>query len=231
MGLMGKWVGWVILVVGLGTRLEASTHEGRKGYELPMNCRKLECAPYEVIESKNEFEIRSYGDAMWVSTSPFNSTSYKDATGKGFDILFSYIQGNNNQAAKMNMTAPVLVNILPSKSRGPLSFSNSSSFVVHFYIPKKYQKDPPIPSSPQAHPVKLPQKHNKYLIAAVRRFGGYMDDSNIPTQALALKKSLMGTIYESQVSGEIVPYSVAGYNSPFESENRVNEVMFWFDKN
>ncbi|KAK0593009.1 hypothetical protein LWI29_029128 [Acer saccharum] len=105
-----------------------------------MNCRKLECAPYEVIESKNEFEIRSYRDAMWVSTSPINSTSYKNATAKGFDILFSYIQGNNNQAGKMNMTAPVLVNILPSKSRGPFSFSNSSSFVVHFYIPKKYQK-------------------------------------------------------------------------------------------
>ncbi|KAK2634790.1 hypothetical protein Ddye_029582 [Dipteronia dyeriana] len=176
-----------------------------RGMNCQMNCRKLECAPYEVIESKNEFEIRSYTDAMWVSTSPINSTSYKNATAKGFDILFSYIQGNNNQAAKMNMTAPALVNILPLKSTEPFSFSNSSSFVVHFYIPKKYQKDPPIPSSPQAQPVNLPQKHNKkeYLIAAVRRFGGYMDDSNIPNQALALKKSLMGTIMKPKQVGRL----------------------------
>jgi hypothetical protein len=67
----------------------------------------------------------------------------------------------------------------------------------------------------------------------VKRFGGFMNDTNIPGQVLALKKSLEGTPWESSIartqSRGRVPCSVAGYNSPYEYENRANEVMFWFD--
>ncbi|KAF8400073.1 hypothetical protein HHK36_015948 [Tetracentron sinense] len=191
-------------------------------YEKPLNCRGLECAPYVVIHSQKDLEIRSYTKAIWMSTPPINSSSYKEAVDIGFNSLFAYIQGKNHQRAKIEMTAPVLVDLFPSA--GPFCYS---SFAVHFYVPQKYQKNPPL--SDQVHPARLP----KYRFAAVRQFGGFMNDTNIPLQASALKKSLKGTPWESAKHGGVgdpLPYSVAGYNSPYEYENRVNEVMLWFDK-
>lgn len=198
--------------------------KGASGYGEPANCRRLECAPYRVVLSRSEFEIRRYRSASWISTPPVNSSSYEYAVRRGFDILFSYIQGNNKQGAKLDMTAPVLVHVFPST--GP--FCNSS-FVVHFYVPKKYQPDPPL--SDQVRPVKLPGRHS---YAGVRRFGGFMNDSNIPAQVSALEKSLeaaKGNDSSTLRKHHRVTawYSVAGYNSPFEYENRVNEVILWFD--
>ncbi|KAF8040968.1 hypothetical protein BT93_B3016 [Corymbia citriodora subsp. variegata] len=198
--------------------------EGVSGYEEPANCKKIECPPYEVVHSQDEYEIRRYENASWVSTPPINSTTYRDAVGEGFKILFSYIQGNNKQGAKVEMTAPVLVDVFPST--GP--FCNSS-FVVSFYVPKKYQPSPPL--SDQVHPVKLPGRH---VYAAVKRFGGFSDDTNIPAQVSALDKSLKAaegdnTSVLRNHKRVTAHYSVAGYNSPFEIFNRVNEVIFWYD--
>ncbi|XWS39411.1 hypothetical protein CRYUN_Cryun18bG0052300 [Craigia yunnanensis] len=118
-------------------------------------------------------------------------------------------EGNNDQAVKMNMTVPILVNIHPST--GPLQ---NLSFVVHFYVPQKFQTNPP--KLPQAHPVKLPQ----HKFAAVGRFGGFMEESNIFAQTSALKKSHEATAWQSSIpnkhSGDSLFYSAAGYNSPFE---------------
>ncbi|KAI6686756.1 hypothetical protein NL676_032669 [Syzygium grande] len=219
----------VLLILTVGSLLaseEKAGCEGKKasGYGEPANCKRIECAPYRVVLARPEFEIRRYGSASWISTTPINSSSYDDAVRRGFDILFSYIQGNNKRGAKLDMTAPVLVHIFPST--GP--FCNSS-FVVHFYVPKKYQPDPPL--SDRVRPVKLPGRHS---YAAVRRFGGFMNDSNIPTQVSALEKSLKaakgnggGTLRNHRRG--TAWYSVAGYNSPFEYENRVNEVILWLD--
>ncbi|XP_010249234.1 PREDICTED: heme-binding protein 2-like [Nelumbo nucifera] len=215
-----------LIVNGLSLLLLLSPLVAVIAYEKPVNCRSIECAPYEVIHHQNNLEIRSYRNSVWMSTPPINSSSYKEAVGSGFNTLFAYIQGMNHGGTKIDMTAPVLVDIFPSK--GP--FCNST-FVVHFYVPQKYQKNPPL--SDQVHPVKLP----KHRYAAVRRFGGFMDDSNIPLQFVFLRKSLKGTPWESAISsrhggggGEPQPYSVAGYNSPYEYENRVNEVLLWFGK-
>ncbi|XVF44393.1 hypothetical protein PTKIN_Ptkin02bG0116200 [Pterospermum kingtungense] len=126
------------------------------------------------------------------------------------------------------MTAPVLVNI-----DSPSGVLQNISYVVHFYMPQKFQRNPP--QSGETHTVKLPPQK----LAAVRRFGGFMDDSNISAQLSALKKSLKGTAWDWESSyslpnkhghsGDAVLYTAAGYNSPFEYENRVNEVMLWFD--
>ncbi|XP_031286209.1 heme-binding protein 2-like isoform X2 [Pistacia vera] len=130
---------------------------------------------------------------------------------------------NNEEAAQLNMTAPVFVGIIPSKD--PLS---NSTFVVNFLLPNNYQKNPP--PSTLAHPVELPKQN----YAAVRRFGGFISDNEIPLQVLALEKSLNGTKWESSIvkksNGNAMTYTIAGYNSPFDKENRVNEIIFWFDK-
>ncbi|KAF9689024.1 hypothetical protein SADUNF_Sadunf01G0048900 [Salix dunnii] len=187
----GEGVGLVFLTLALCiSTIMFEQCKGRGVYEEPANCLRLECAPYQVIHSQKDYEIRSYKTATWISTSPINSNSFKDAVGHGFNI------------------------------------SHNTTFIVHLYLPQKYQNNPPL--SHQVHPVKMPE----HRLAAVKRFGGFMNDTNIPRQVLALKRSLKGSPWESSIaktqSKGHVPCSVAGYNSPYEYEDRVNEVMFWF---
>lgn len=126
--------------------------------------------------------------------------------------LFEYYKGSNRQHAKINMTAPVLVDI------------ENSTYTVYFYLPKLYQSGvPPQASLADIVEVKLPK--NKY--AAVRRYGGFVDEKNIAEEVASLKKGLQGTPY--QEAAKVDGVTVAGYNSPFELTNRVNEVFLWFD--
>ncbi|XP_031495353.1 uncharacterized protein LOC116260947 [Nymphaea colorata] len=181
-------------------------------YEIPPNCKSLECPSYDVVDSQNEFEIRHYRSPVWMSTQPIRTTSYTVGSNEGFTTLFSYIQGNNQDNARIEMTAPVLVDVSPS------------SYVVSFYVPQKFQARPPL--SAEAHAVRWPG--SRY--AAVRRFGGFMNDANIAVEADALKKGLQGTRWAFVAPGSPATYTVAGYNSPFEFDNRVNEVMFIFER-
>ncbi|KAH7849379.1 hypothetical protein Vadar_016972 [Vaccinium darrowii] len=119
------------------------------------------------------------------------------------------------------MTAPVFVDINPANASGP---SSNSSYIVYFYLPRKYQKSPPPPLSDEVRLVTLP----KYQYAAVKRLGGFLKNINITSQVTALKKSLKGTPSESAIAKTYG--TVAGYNSPYENVNRVNEVMLWSDK-
>lgn len=83
MELQKKKFGFVLLV--LSVLIMVKQLEG-KGYEKPLNCGRLECAPYKLIQSQTEFEIRSYAEATWVATFPITSSSYKDAVDKGFKM-------------------------------------------------------------------------------------------------------------------------------------------------
>ncbi|XP_072959985.1 uncharacterized protein [Typha angustifolia] len=194
-----------------------SVERSDASYGKPPNCNTLECPSYQVIYYQEDLEIRSYKKDMWMSTPPVKSNSYRIASNEGFLSLFSYIQGNNKQGERVEMTAPVLID------------AYRSSYIVRFYLPEKYQQSPP--ASDQVHPEMWP----KQTYAAVRRFGGFLDDSNIPVEVAALKKSLQGTPWESAVEKSMMNnpsgYSVAGYNSPFEFVNRANEVMILFDMN
>ncbi|KAI8572441.1 hypothetical protein RHMOL_Rhmol01G0198800 [Rhododendron molle] len=226
MGLVRKDFALVVIAMALFGSMLCQGKAKTKGFEVPPNCEKLECPPYQVIKSQKDYEIRSYKRALWVSSPQINSTSFNDGSGKGFKILFAYFLGKNKQLAEINMTAPVLVDVNPSNATGP---SSTSLFTVYFFLPQKYQKISP-PVADQVHPVTLPKR--KY--AAVRRFGGFLNNTDIPLQVTSLRESLKGTPWESAIAktygGGIVPYTVAGYNSPFELVNRVNEVVLWFDK-
>ncbi|MQM13212.1 hypothetical protein Taro_046138 [Colocasia esculenta] len=207
---------WVLLVMLLSCREGAVVGS----YVKPSSCDSLECPSYRVVHYEENLEIRSYDKAVWMATPPINSTSYTEASNLGFLSLFAYIQGKNEQGAKIEMTTPVLVDIIPST--GPFCNSN---FVVRFYVPRAHQKAPP--RSDKVRPETWPGPR----YAAVRRFGGFLNDANIPVEAAALRSSLHGTPWEAAAGGggaRPARYTVAGYNSPFEFQNRVNEVMFLF---
>lgn len=128
--------------------------------------------------------------------------------------MFGYYNRINAEYKKINMTSPVLVDI------------RNSTYNVYFYVPKEYQNGGlPKPLNRGIGQVKLP----KHKYAAVRRFGGFITESNIPTQVAALRTSLKGTPYERAAVAAPDRFTIAGYNSPFEFVNRVNEVFLWFD--
>ncbi|KAK4785697.1 hypothetical protein SAY86_002386 [Trapa natans] len=203
----------IAVALGFGSAATATV------YGIPDNCKRLECPSYTVVHSQADFEIRKYQTALWMSGPPLKSTSYTDASNRGFFTLFGYIQGRNSRGAMIEMTAPVMVDVDPSTE----PFYNS--FSVHFYMPRQYQEGQP-PLSGEVSPRRLPT--NRY--AAVRRFGGFMDDSNIAPQVSMLRASVKGSPWEASLektSGG--GYTVAGYNSPFEYMDRVNEVLIWFN--
>ncbi|KAH9609510.1 hypothetical protein KSS87_006027 [Heliosperma pusillum] len=191
----------------------------------PPTCERIECPTYDVIQQSNGFEIRRYNSALWMSTSPIQDISLVDATRTGFLMLFDYIQGKNEYNKKIEMTGPVMTQVSPSD--GPLC---ESSFVVSFYVPKDNQADPP-----PAQGLHVQKWETTYI--AVRQFGGFASDYGVGEEAAALQASLVGSKWAPAIEKTRTDdptsssYIVAQYNSPFEFENRVNEIWFKFDIN
>ncbi|GAB2293170.1 hypothetical protein Dimus_027378 [Dionaea muscipula] len=182
-------------------------------------CSRIECPSYDVVEQGNGYEIRRYDSSVWISTSTIQDISFVNGTKTGFLQLFNYIQGKNDYKQKIEMTAPVLTRITPSD--GPFC---ESSFVISFYVPKDNQANPP-----PAEGLHVEKWKKNELYVAVRQFGGFVTDSNIVEEAAALQASLAGTKWSGIVNnfnGTTSVYNVAQYNSPFEFQDRVNEIWF-----
>ncbi|KAL8142251.1 hypothetical protein V2J09_015283 [Rumex salicifolius] len=189
--------------------------------ELPPSCKSIECPNYSLVEESKGFEIRRYNSTVWMSTSTIQDISFTGATRTGFLQLFNYISGKNDAEKKIEMTAPVLTEIVPSD--GPFC---ESSFVVSFFVPEVNQRDPP-----EAEGLHAQRWAPSYV--AVRQFGGFADDYNIGKEAAALKASLAGTPWYTAVEKSRKTaksdYVVAQYNAPFEFQDRVNEIWLAVD--
>ncbi|KAL5736706.1 hypothetical protein ACOSP7_031159 [Xanthoceras sorbifolium] len=189
---------------------EKTSGEGLEIY--PPTCNRIECPKFETIQVGNGFQVRRYNSTVWISTSPIEDISLVQATRTGFLQLFDYIQGKNKYQETIEMTAPVISQVIPSD--GPFC---KSTFKVSFYVPEKNQVDPP-----PAKGLQVERWKPKYV--AVKQFSGFVDDSNVGVEAAALKASLKGTVWEDADG----VYTVAQYNSPFEYDDRVNEIWFLF---
>lgn len=207
------------LFSGDGFRLWLSEPE-KMPESFPPTCNRIECPGYDVIHQGNGYEIRRYNSSVWVSTSPIPDISLVEATRTAFYQLFDYIQGKNEYKKKIEMTAPVISEVSPSD--GPLC---ESSFVVSFYVPKVNQADPP-----PAEGLHIQRWETTYV--AVRQFGGFVSDYEVGEEAAALQANLAGSKWAAAIEKRKSPsssYIVAQYNSPFEFENRVNEIWLQFD--
>ncbi|KAJ4842398.1 hypothetical protein Tsubulata_000949 [Turnera subulata] len=188
----------------------------------PPTCNRIECPMFDVIQVGNGYEIRRYNSSVWMSTSPIQDISLVDATRTGFFLLFDYIQGKNSYGQTIEMTSPVITQISPSD--GPFC---ESSFTVSFYVPKENQANPPPAEG-------LHVQRWKPTYVAVRQFGGFVTDTNVGEEAAALQASLADTAWEAAIKKShgldtATIYTVAQYNSPFEFDNRVNEIWMPFD--
>lgn len=122
------------------------------------------------------------------------------------------------------MTAPVITEVKPSD--GPFC---ASSFTVSFFVPKENQAN-----TPPAKGLHVQRWGKTYV--AVRQFSGFVADEDVGKEAASLYDSVAGTIWSDAIdkahAGENTTlYTIAQYNSPFEFENRMNEVWLTFNMN
>ncbi|KAL3821327.1 hypothetical protein ACJIZ3_007232 [Penstemon smallii] len=174
-------------------------HNGVHVGVFPPTCNRIECPSYDLIHTGNDFEIRRYNSSVWISTQPIIDTSFVAATRTGFRKLFDYIQGNNDNQQKIEMTGPVITEV--KHSDGP------SSFVVSFYVPKKNQD-----TAPLAEGLHLQKWGLTYV--AVRQFSGFVRDTDVGEEVAALYASVAGTVWSEAIAkshgeGAAVEYIVA----------------------
>ncbi|XP_028809429.1 heme-binding protein 2 [Denticeps clupeoides] len=162
-----------------------------------------------------DYAVRAYDAANWVSTA-VKSVDSDAALSTGFRRLFKYIQGENEQKAKVEMTAPVTCHITPGA--GPAC---ESTFIISFYIPVEHQADPPKPSDSEVF-----IENRKGFTTFVRTFGGFSNEKMVREEHLKLIESLQ----RDEVKFKEAPYYRVGYDSPFKMTNRRNEVWLVQDE-
>ncbi|XP_052781539.1 heme-binding protein 2-like isoform X1 [Mya arenaria] len=177
-------------------------------FTVPKFCNNLACPAFMVISSTSEYEVREYAETEWVSTNQTNMDGYRYNYNM-FMRLFGYIKGENGADQPISMTCPVVKRI--NLSRGP-----TMSTMSFFVDPK--QSPAPEPINPNVGLYTVPS-----FTAYVRQFGGFTRGKKVwQDQADLLGNALKrdGLEFREDI------FWTAGYDSPWKSQNRHNEVWF-----
>eukprot|EP00884_Botryococcus_braunii_P000677 jgi/Botrbrau1/1060/Bobra.0076s0026.1 len=197
-------IGLVWLLVGCSATPTLSADEK------PWFCHDLDCPSYKVINKTKTYEIREYKKTVWAS-STIPGFIYSIALNTGFMRLFHYISGDNADQAKIDMTAPVLAEVVPGD--GPFCRSN---FTVSFFVPPQLADTVPEPTNPDVYISKLPAQR-----VFVLQFGGFLvDDFTLSSKASALTEAVKADGFEIIED----KFFTAGYDPPFRLTNRHNEI-------
>merc|ERR1711871_215081 len=159
--------------------------------------------------STSGYEVRRYPRSFWTATTVTGKNMDK-AGSEAFMRLFKYISGDNELKQKIEMTVPVLASVIPGQ--GPFCEEN---FTYHFYLPKKFQSNPPKPSDPRVTNVALPA-----LDVAVISYPGWSNEKAVIENGRELFQELKA----AKVPYDAEMFYTAGYDSPFRLTDRHNEV-------
>lgn len=193
-----------------------------------------EKVPYEVVESHDNYELRKYPASKWVCTavedhdvtddylkgwqdrydSPMNAmrdrrNKRKDSpVRKMFKYLYQYISGVNKEVAEIEMTSPVT-------SKHIIKADNKEDVERCFWTGSPWEnKDLPEPLKKEVY---LQQRDEMYVF--VRTFGGYaLSYEDWDKEHQRLREDLQDQEYQKDV------YYTVGYNSPWDTKNRQNEI-------
>jgi hypothetical protein len=183
----------------------------------------IEKPEYEVLHKENNFELRQYDPFITAEVKVIAKNSF-DAINQGFNILASFIFGNNISRKKISMTAPVTSSSSSEKiaMTAPVMVSGSDIYTVSFTMPRKYSVDSlPQPSDPR---VTIHQQTD-YRMAAVR-FSGFFNNTNFSRH----EKMLVDWLNKQGLKPTGSPV-IAGYNPPFTPWFlKHNEVLIAYSK-
>ena len=181
----------------------------------------VEIAPYDVSQQDGDIEIRYYEELVLVST-PMNAEEKSDGA---FGKLFKYISGENAGEAKIDMTAPVLMDSAQTSGQkiamtAPVIVdqdSDEGNPTMSFVLPSKFTLETaPRPTNPAVTVSTL----SDLRVAAIR-FSGTLSDNNTRKHRKQLEAWIETNGYRI-----VGPYKTAGYNPPWTLPNmRRNEVL------
>lgn len=163
-----------------------------------------ESAPYKVIESDGNIEIREYPDLVLASTEAQFDTRGNDGS---FMRLFRYISGNNASDQKIEMTTPVFMEPDSPETKGQMGFVMPQQIA---------DAGAPVP---KASEVAIRKREGGRF--AVIRFAGVTDAKKAEMQEAKLREWLNARGIEGEETSER-----AGYDPPFTpGPLRRNEVL------
>jgi len=212
---------------------------------------KEEELPYTVIQKFHNYEKRFYPRARYICNKTSVDTAADPLAGlervNPFDVLmsrrynkiprsqqfyelFNYIQGDNQEQEKIEMTRPVLTfhNVTKETTLG-----NYEEQTMCFYLPQKYQEHNHHKDMKKIKPVSLhvpisppsPNNGRVFLYTRppmevfVRTFGGFVLTHNSwETQKDKLEEDILGQKYNP------LEYFTVQYNNPLKLGNRRNEI-------
>ena len=162
---------------------------------------------YELLRKDKHFEVRYYPGYIRAEVQVKNS-DYRTALYRGFNILASFIFGNNQQTKELAMTAPVQVSSSTQiKMTKPVTIQeDDSDTTVAFIMPSKYSLDTlPIPNNNQ-----ITFKQVEPHTMGVQRFSGYFSKVKVKKVKQMLLERLNAEGYKTKDM-----FIVARYNPPW----------------
>ena len=165
---------------------------------------------YQIIKSKDIYEIREYGDRLAVEIEYSNEES-------GFRYLFNYISGANNSSAKVQMTVPVTQSVKIDMTSPVNQRTRNGRMQMQFFLPSKFTlQNAPKPTNKR---VKLVLVEGGFY--AVIKYSGRLTNQNF----LKHYKKLTNQLIKDQIDF-IEPAIRATFNGPFTLPVlRRNEIM------
>lgn len=159
--------------------------------------------PYTVLKTIGDPEVRRYPEALTASVLKPGAT-YKEVSNSGFRSLAGYIFGGNAEDKKIDMTAPVHMEMGADSSR------------MRFVMPEGLTMDSlPTPNDPNVKLERVPEE-----VVAVLRFGGFSSDEKIAEHSAELLQQVKDAGLEP-----MGPVRFMGYDPPWQVVARRNEVV------
>jgi hypothetical protein len=167
-----------------------------------MTKAKTETQKYEVLYTRENFEIRFYPEAI-LATVEMNGT-YDNSRNSGFQVLAGYIFGGNEENSQIAMTSPVRMS------------GNEKLNTMSFVLPSKMEFD----NLPEPKDKRILLHKSKPMYTASLQFGGYANEADI-----AKHREKLAEILKQLNIQHTNQFEFLGYNSPFQPVNRRNEVQ------
>ncbi|XP_078685635.1 uncharacterized protein LOC144918601 [Branchiostoma floridae x Branchiostoma belcheri] len=115
-------------------------HHDSHAKELKEYCHG-ECPEFETLCHTDEYDVRRYKSALWISTTVSDPSLYQGHV-RGWNRLHKYIRGGNKEGVKMPYTAPLV-----TQTREPQE-SPFHEITVSMPLPKAMAHNPPTPNDP-----------------------------------------------------------------------------------
>jgi hypothetical protein len=197
-----------------GHRLKHHRHDNHKPSSPPWFCHDLQCPRYRLLNESAGYETRRLEATRWVTTD-VEAFSLALATATGFQRLFAYISGANEQQRKIEMTAPVLTHVVPGA--GPFC---KSKYSVSFFAGEAGTETP----KPTSDDVYV-RDASAVTVFVASKAGFVVDDFSIAALASGLREALERDGVEPHPRHRSEEgFFVAGYDPPFRLSGRHTEV-------